>query len=439
MFACCVCCAFAFVSQQQSSIIITTLVRKNRRHSQCCFGARDAATIRSDIERMRAEATLRLQRLQSQLDTVRQETNGQNNSKNQTEQQSLTKQQDENSNNNVNNKNNNTNSKIKLQLLQQGETQQDNVDQLFTSSADTTTTSATTPYTLLDNTRWKLAFSIGRETNTWMPNDWGKSGDRFNFQVLVDFTSEPLLETTDEFLQQCSCSSSVAKQLVVRDAWSAPTGAQGRKVMSCIQCTGGYAVLPGQGPMGTDLLRLYMELIDDARYPGTDSDVYCPAGRVYATCGYFAMPTMNTTARAIGGCNRQQQSVKERAQQEYQAIVQQYKTLELELERDERPWLVSVFNHLERRRDLFQLRRAMRAAAKQVHEARQQDPERSQLRQSRDGRVGLTKDGGVCRKVFKQYAMEYHILGRMTLTSVEATDDHHNDDTYQELVHELHP
>eukprot|EP00957_Ditylum_brightwellii_P120908 9221616-Ditylum_brightwellii.AAC.1 len=37
--------------------------------------------------------------------------------------------------------------------------------------------------------------------------------------------------------------------------------------------------------MGTDILRFYVELEKEVRHQG--GDVYCPAGRIYCTCGYF--------------------------------------------------------------------------------------------------------------------------------------------------------
>ena len=73
-----------------------------------------------------------------------------------------------------------------------------------------------------------------------------------------------------------------------------------------------------------------------------------------------------------------------------------------------------------------------------MQEARQREPDKAQLRMSRKGDVGLTKDGGVCCKVQKGLALEYHILGRMEIAAVEV--DHGNiHEGYEDLVNKLHP
>jgi hypothetical protein len=50
--------------------------------------------------------------------------------------------------------------------------------------------------------------------------------------------------------------------------------------------TGAYKVLRGVGPSGTDVVRFFIETKQEIT-SGRKSDVNCPKGRIYGTCGYF--------------------------------------------------------------------------------------------------------------------------------------------------------
>merc|ERR1711957_36130 len=60
-------------------------------------------------------------------------------------------------------------------------------------------------------------------------------------------------------------------------------GQEGSKRISAKN--GGWRIIPKEGPAGTDLLRFYVEIEEKAQHLG--SDVFCPKGRIYCTCGYF--------------------------------------------------------------------------------------------------------------------------------------------------------
>ncbi len=47
------------------------------------------------------------------------------------------------------------------------------------------------------------------------------------------------------------------------------------------------------------------------------------------------------------------------------------------------------------------------------------EPDKGLLLFLRDGDVGLTKEGGVCCWVNKGVVVEYHILGRFSIASVD--------------------
>lgn len=263
---------------------------------------------------------------------------------------------------------------------------------------------------LLDDTRWRIVFNIGREAGSWMPLPWGVSGDRLLFQVELDFTSEPLY-IQDDFFQ----SPSGTKKLDVINAFLIPRGvgsqSVGRRPVTC-KPSGGYKVCRGQGPMGTDLVRLFIELTEDLSLPDHESDISCPKGRVYATCGYFVMHD----SRESG--TQKLQSSKELAQHELREAVLNLDSVQFLLDSDNQ--LFSV-QRLKKMKDVFDAKKLVENASNKLALIRQKEPEKSMLRLSKKGDVGLTKEGGVCCKVQKGMTMEYHILGRM---EVGCLDDH---------------
>jgi len=107
---------------------------------------------------------------------------------------------------------------------------------------------------LLDGTNWKLSFDIGREPGTWMPKDWGVSGDRLKLAFEFEFSDQQLYER-EEFLG----SAGDAKVISVKDSKMilAPSITQGTKDVKVKG--GGWRVSRGKGPMGSDLLRFYVE------------------------------------------------------------------------------------------------------------------------------------------------------------------------------------
>ena len=271
--------------------------------------------------------------------------------------------------------------------------------------------------------QWKIVFNLGREPGTWMPPTWGASGERLRFTVVVDLLDENLNDRED-FLE----GMAGAKKLRVLEAWIGPTfddSYHGRRTLR-VSPTGGYKVVQGAGPLGTDVFRFYIEAEEPFR-ASPASDVSCPRGRIYGNCGYF--PTLTTEVRDS------YHAYKEKLQKEYRATANQYERLRQESEEDLR--LIS-WDKFSRMQEEIKLRKRLQELDHQIQEARQKEPEKAQLRMSRKGDVGLTKDGGVCCKVQKGLALEYHILGRMEIASLEKE---HSDvhEGYEDLVNKLHP
>ena len=265
---------------------------------------------------------------------------------------------------------------------------------------------------LLDKSRWRLMLNIGREAGTWMPKTWGVSGDRLLMHLELEFSSDPLAES-DDFLN----GMVGAKELQVHnEATVAPCMQEGGKRI--IVKNGGWRVAPGEGPMGTSVLRFYFELQEVAQHKG--SDVYCPLGRVYCTCGYF--PMEDRMKLQVTGTSR-----KDVLKKQIHDLEAQYEGLQLENDTDNH--LIS-WDKMRRSKQMMDLRVQASKLNQQMNEAHVQEPDKALLRLSQDQSVGLTREGGVCCKVHKGLAMEYHILGKFEIASMSNRE--HSD--YRELL-----
>lgn len=280
------------------------------------------------------------------------------------------------------------------------------------SVSDQPTITATPPrhLKLMDDTRWRLMLNVGREPGTWMPQTWGISGKRLYLNLELEFSPDQLYERED-FLN--GIAGTKVLKVVHNEANLSPTMTEGGRKVRVKD--GGWRVASGEGPFGTTVLRFYFDLEEKTIHSG--SDVYCPAGRIYCTCGYFPMDQ-----RQHDGS-----SLRDVLKQEHDRIVAQYESLSAENERDEN--LVS-WGKLQRGKKMMDLRMQANQVGQKMNEAAVQEPERRLLRLSQDQSVGLTKEGGVCCKVQKGVAIEYHILGKFEIASMENRE--HKD--YRELL-----
>ena len=71
-------------------------------------------------------------------------------------------------------------------------------------------------------------------------------------------------------------------------------------------------------------------------------------------------------------------------------------------------------NKLKKNAEMIRLKVDMQQAAERFAGASVSEPDKSLLKFSTDGSVGLTREGGVCCKVYKGLGIEYHILGRFS-------------------------
>mmetsp|Transcript_25002 Transcript_25002/g.37792 ORF Transcript_25002/g.37792 Transcript_25002/m.37792 type:complete len:391 (+) Transcript_25002:90-1262(+) len=252
---------------------------------------------------------------------------------------------------------------------------------------------------LLDQTTWKISLSIGREPGTWMPKDWGKSGQRLNLSFTADFTPSQLFDRDDFFrggYTNAKILNVESNQITLGPSLS--EGQRSYKVKN-----GGWQVTRGDGPMGTDLLRFFIEVDEEITHAG--SDVYIPKGRIYCSCGYF--PFMNN-----GGKDGMKDAVKDEIKKIEGEIMQ------LQKKKDE---MKNPFNldGIKISSDIFKLKQDLDQLNQRLSFAMVRQPDKQLLRYSPDGDVGLTKEGGVCCEVKKGPVVEYHILGRFGVVSAQ--------------------
>ncbi|KAL9190219.1 hypothetical protein ACHAXT_007430 [Thalassiosira profunda] len=252
---------------------------------------------------------------------------------------------------------------------------------------------------LLDETRWKVNLSIGREPGTWMPKQWGASGQRLNLSFVAEFAPAQLYER-DDFLRGGYANAKVL-HVVDNEVRLGPSLSEGERIYKAKD--GGWQVTRGDGPLGTDLLRFYIEV--EERIEHTGGDVYLPKGRVYSSCGYFPF---------LGGENAP--SVKEAFVKEMENIEEQIAALQLKKDAIQNPFNLEGF---KLGREIFRLNREAERVNNRLNFMAVREPDKNLLRFSKDGDVGVTKEGGVCCQVNKGPVVEYHILGRFGIASAE--------------------
>ena len=263
---------------------------------------------------------------------------------------------------------------------------------------------------LLDSTHWRLMLNVGREQGTWMPKTWGISGERLLMNLEIEFSPELLYERED-FLN--GVSGTKVLNVVHNELTLTPTIKEGSRRIRVKN--GGWRVALGEGPLGTDVLRFYMELQEQARHEG--SDVYCPAARIYCTCGYFPMVNRNQHHHH----NNNNGSLKDTLRQEQEVLTRTYETLVQENDLD--PSLLSL-KKMQRTKEMMQLRMQATKLNQRIIQARTKEPEKALLRLDQKQQVGLTRVGGICCKVQKGLAVEYHILGKFELASNREQQQH---------------
>ena len=158
------------------------------------------------------------------------------------------------------------------------------------------------------------------------------------------------------------------------------------------------------------MLRFYVELEDEVTHKG--SDLYIPRGRVYCSCGYFPFASTNR--------NGSEPTIKESFQKELAKIEDQIQQLQQEKENIKNPFSL---DRIKISSEIGKLRRKAELTAGKINFASVTNPDKRLLRFTKDGDVGLTREGGVCCKVEKSAMMvEYHILGTFGIANVESSD-----------------
>lgn len=229
-----------------------------------------------------------------------------------------------------------------------------------------------------------------------MPKDWGASGERLVLNMKVKFTSQQLYDRED-FLDGIAGAKVLA--VVDHQVELGPSMNEGARIIPVRN--GGWKVSQ-DGPSGSSLLRFYVEVMEEATH---GSDVNCPKGRVYCTCGYFPQSSVRS-------------GYKERVRRQRDESTAKVQALRARLDQDN----FFSWEKLGLLRDLFQENSENERLSKMVSEAEMKEPDRSFLRFSDDSSIGLSREGGVCCKVQKGLAIEYHILGRFGISFWERNE-----------------
>jgi hypothetical protein len=246
-----------------------------------------------------------------------------------------------------------------------------------------------------------------------MPKTWGVSGERLLLNLEVDFSPDQLYER-EEFLN--GMAGAKVLDVVNGELTMGPSITEGARKVPVKN--GGWRIAKGEGPMGTDLLRFYIDLEEEVRHRGRD--VHCPKGRVYCTCGFFPLNIRHQTG-----------TLKQSLREQQEMLSRRYEQLLRENEEDKS--LIS-WTKLKRTKELVDLRIEGDRLRDRMNEARVREPDKSLLRLSRDQDVGLTREGGICYKVVKGLATEYHILGKFQVASIDIRDEDETSDSLRPKV-----
>jgi hypothetical protein len=246
---------------------------------------------------------------------------------------------------------------------------------------------------LLDHTHWRVMLDIGRDPGTWMPKTWGASGNRMLLNLELCFEADQLYDR-EEFLE--GVGNAKVCRVVHHELNIAPTMTEGIKRVFTLK-DGGWRIVKGAGPLGTDVLRFFIETETEIR----QGDVYVPPGRIYCTCGYFVM--------------HRPSGIKDYLRKEMSEVEERIEKIREELQEE----AFFSLKRLKLSKELFDLELKEAANQKALNEAAIVEPDKSLLRVSRKGDVGLTREGGVSCKVKKGPVTEYHVLGRFSVAAIE--------------------
>ena len=102
----------------------------------------------------------------------------------------------------------------------------------------------------LTKASWKLSLSIGRETGTWMPEEWAASGARLLLPITVEFDSEPYPGEPEALVgQTCFRCRPVGESSFVGVGGKVTVPVRG----------GAWAIQPPKPPQKPALLRFWLE------------------------------------------------------------------------------------------------------------------------------------------------------------------------------------
>lgn len=282
-----------------------------------------------------------------------------------------------------------------------------------------------------------------------MPSTWGKSGSRLNISFLVDFSPSQLFDH-DEFLSRTTTTTgtgtvgglytgSKVLHIVDNEAILGPSINEGQRTYNIKG--GGWKICKGDGPMGTDTLRFYVEFPERVCHHNIggggekkekeeeeEGDVYVPRGRVYCSCGYFTFMedgssnnNNNNNNMDNGGANNNKETLTNKLST-IQERITELQTQRASMTQNNNPFNY-FFDRIKLSREIYRWNKQAQEVNGKLMVASVREPNRRLLRFTKDGGVGLTREGGVCIQVKKGLVTEYHILGRFGIAFVDSMNN----------------
>jgi len=252
----------------------------------------------------------------------------------------------------------------------------------------------------LIGSQWKIQMNVGREPGTWMPKTWGISGERLFLNLELRLEADQMYER-DSFIG--GTGGFRRAHLFNGEVTLAPSMGEGaRNIMAT---DGGWRVVRGEGPGGTDAMRFYIDIEEEVRHKG--KDVYVPVGRVYFLGGYFELEHKGKDKVKL-------------MEKEYK-LKEDYKKLGIEVEKE---GFFSI-KKVQLIRDKFTLMEEISKCRRMYRRLKMREPDLSDLRLLKDNTdVALGKEGSMYISVPKgMFGKEHHILGKFALVSTVPHDD----------------
>mmetsp|Transcript_9677 Transcript_9677/g.22257 ORF Transcript_9677/g.22257 Transcript_9677/m.22257 type:complete len:324 (+) Transcript_9677:808-1779(+) len=276
-----------------------------------------------------------------------------------------------------------------------------------------------------------------------MPKRWGKSQKRLKMNLKVKFTNEitdeyhinpkkinTINNNNNKFQKFIKMDRFMKKKEngVSEDADFMGAGGISRK-LEVLECRlidedgtpssetidmkhGVWRICPGRLPTDSNTLRFYVEVPEKV----AQDDLYLPKGRIYGTCGYYPNELLQFLRKSP--LSNQQESII-RGLYDKNTMAQRQIMQAMNLGGRVGGAGIDVFSWIR----IMILMSILQYRGNKLHQSLvnelARNPPEDSLERSKHTDVSLSKEGGICTRVKKPFSVEYHILGRCAMTSLD--------------------